>query len=695
MTENAENSNPLLEWNGLPAFDQIRPEHVVPAVRHVLSEMTKHIDELESKVQPDWESLIVPLETLSVYSERVLRPVIHLLGVQNSSELREAYQTIQAEIVAIQLRIEQSKPVYNCLKTLKESGEWMKLDNAQQRVVELLLQKCEHAGVGLEGAENVRFNEIMTELAKLNNDFSNNVLDATKAFELIITDPKDTEKWPQTLRMTSAQSYNSRNEEESSDATPDAGPWRITLDMPSFLPFMQHSRNRSQREIVYRAYITRASSGKLDNSGMIDSILSLRKEQVKLLSYDSFAALSLSEKMAENVAVVNAMFNELRDAASRHASKDFEELTTLARESGQKESLNIWDVAFWAERLREQKFDYSDDELRPYFPLERVLDGLFSLSNKLFGITIIPADGDAPVWHEDVRYFNVLGKEGDRIASFYLDPYTRPKEKSGGAWMSDVLDRRLIDGHLQLPVANLCCNGTLPVDDTPSLMSFGEVETLFHEFGHGLQLMMTTIEYSDVSGLNGIEDDAIELASQFMENWCYHKPTLLGMTAHYKTGEALPEELFEKVRAARNFRAGSGFIRQLVFGSVDMFLHDSFDPERGESPSDVYMRISTDLSVPPPLVEDRFLCAFSHIFGGGYAAGYYAYKWSEILSADAFAAFEDVGLDNEAALAETGRKFCDTILSLGGSRPAMEIFQMFRGRKPDTKALLRHNGLDG
>ena len=695
MNTNAEDGNPLLEWNGLPAYDRIHPEHVVPAVRHAIGEMTKHIEQLESNIQPTWEDLVVPLEVFSVTAERTIQPVIQFLGVQNSKELRDAYETVQAEIVTIQLRIKQSTPIYSGLKVLKEGDEWNRLDDAQKRTVELLLRKFEHAGVGLEGAEKERFNEIATELAKLSNDFSNNVLDATKAFEMIITDPADIEGWPQTLRMTSAQSYNSNKKEGDAEATPDNGPWRITLDHPSFFPFLQHSLNRGQRETVYRAYITRASSGEFDNTGLIDNILRLRKEKVALLGYDTFAALSLSDKMAENVGAVRNMFTELREAASQHAIKDFEELTAFAHKSGQTEILMNWDVAFCAERLREQRFDYTDDDLRPYFPLERVLEGLFTLSNKLFCINIIPADGDAPIWHEDVRYFNVLDKHGDRIASFYLDPYTRPKEKGGGAWMSEVLERRHIDGRLQLPVANLCCNGTLPVNNTPSLMSFNEVETLFHEFGHGLQLMLTTVEYNGVSGLNGIEMDAIELASQFMQNWCYHKPTLLGMTGHYETGDPLPEELFEKVKAARNFRAGSNFIRQLVFGMVDMYLHDSYDLESGESPSDVYLRTAGEISVPPPLEEDRSLSVFRHIFASDYAAGYYVYKWSEILSADAFAAFEEAGLDNEAALAEAGRKFCDTILSLGGSRPAMEIFRQFRGREPETEALLRHNGLAG
>jgi oligopeptidase A len=343
--------------------------------------------------------------------------------------------------------------------------------------------------------------------------------------------------------------------------------------------------------------------------------------------------------------------------------------------------------------LREQKFDYTDDQLRPYFPLPRVLDGLFGLSEKLFGIQIERTDGkDAHVWHSDVQFFKVF-RDGAHIASFYLDPYSRPADKRGGAWMNSCLERRWVNDTLHLPVVHLCCNGTPPIGDKPSLMSFSEVETLFHEFGHGLQGMLSTVDYADVAGLNGVEWDAVEIASQFMENWCYHKPTLMGMTAHVETGEPLPDDLFEKICAARTFRAGSLMMRQLAFGKIDMLLHHRHDPNGSESAFDVERHVTQEMSVLPPLPEDRFLCAFTHLFSGGYAAGYYSYKWSEVISADAFGAFEEAGLDNEEAVAKMGRKFRDTILAQGGSKPPMDVYREFRGREPSTEALLRHNGL--
>jgi oligopeptidase A len=352
-----------------------------------------------------------------------------------------------------------------------------------------------------------------------------------------------------------------------------------------------------------------------------------------------------------------------------------------------------WDFSFWAERLREKRFDFTDEQLRPYFSLERVLEGLFDLVSRMFEIKVTASDGEAPVWNEDARFFNISNADGNHIASFYLDPYSRPENKRGGAWMDECMVRRKTGDQLQVPVAHLVCNSTPPVGEKPSLMTFREVETLFHEFGHGLQHMMTTIDYPDASGINGVEWDAVELPSQFMENWCYHKPTLLGMTAHYETGEPLPEELFVKICAARTFRAGSQMLRQISLGMTDMYLHHQYDPSSGETAFDVQREIAKTTSVFPPIPEDRSLCGFSHIFAGGYSAGYYSYKWAEVLSADAFSAFEDAGLDDEEAVRKTGLRFRDTILSEGGSRNPMDIFKDFRGREPSSDALLRHSGL--
>jgi oligopeptidase A len=684
--------NPLLVDIGFPLFDQIKPEHVVPAMRHVLKHANERIDRLEQNLTPTWAGLIHPLEELNIAFEYSWGVVSHLLGVQNSDALRKAHDEVLADVVQFGLRVNQSPAIFKGLLDMRNGNAWQALDEAQRRIIEHKIRAAKHAGVGLSGEARERFNAIARELSQLQTDFSNHVLDATKAFEFIITDSGETEGWPPTLKQLAALSWNGVNQGDP-QATSDNGPWRITLDPPSYIPFMEHHRNRTQREQVYRAFLTRASSGALDNSDLIQRILTLRKEKAQLLGYKNYADLSLDSKMAEDVATVRKMFSELVQAARQPSREELEELRRIARSSGQTEPLAHWDVPFWAERLREQRFEFTDAQLRPYFPLSRVLDGLFSLCTRLFGITFEPAGGLAPVWHEDVGFYRVKESDGETLAWFYLDPYSRPEEKRGGAWMDSCLNRCFVDGKLRHPVVHLCCNGTPPTDGRPSLMSFNEVTTLFHEFGHGLQGMLTQVDYSDAAGISGIEWDAVEVASQFMENWCYHKQTLIGMTKHFETGEPLPDALFDKICAARTFRAGSMFMRQLEFGMTDMMLHTAFDPNGEATAFDVHQQIARDLNPLPPLPESRFLCSFSHIFAGGYAAGYYSYKWAEVLSADAFAAFEEVGLENETAIAAMGRRYRETILACGGGRDPMKVFHDFRGRAPDTDALLRHSGL--
>jgi oligopeptidase A len=407
--------------------------------------------------------------------------------------------------------------------------------------------------------------------------------------------------------------------------------------------------------------------------------------------------MSLVRKMARSVDAASRLLTELRIASRPRAERDFADLTEFARAGSGDPALTLrhWDVAFWAERLRESRYDYSEEALRPYFPLPAVLDGLFGLARRLFGAVITPADGEAPVWHPDVRYFRVADESGAPVAAFYLDPYSRPAEKRGGAWVQGCLERkRRADGSLRLPVTYVVCNQSPPVDGEPSLMTFGELETLFHEFGHALQHMLTRVDYPEAAGTNNIEWDAVELPSQFMENWCYHRPTLLSFARHHRTGEPLPVALFERVAAARTYRAGSLFLRQLHFATLDLELHHLFDPDHDDLGA-LVARVAADNTVLPPLPEDRFLCSFSHIFAGGYAAGYYSYKWAEVLSADAFGAFEDAGLEDPAALVATGRRFRETVLALGGSRPPAEVFEAFRGRPPSVEPLLRHNGLLG
>ncbi len=691
--------NPLLAGGGLPRFDQIEPEHIVPAVRHVLAEVERELVNLENNLTPTWSGLMEPLEQLDRPFEYAWSPVKHLFGVKNSPELRQAYETVLSEVVQFTLRAKQSQPIYEAMKAIQQGDVWNSLHEAQQRIIGTRLLHAELAGIGLKDDNRARFNQIAQELSQLSTDFANHVLDATKDYELILTDKSDIEGLPPSLLQLAAHSYNEAqvNNEKSDQAlakaTADNGPWRFTLEGPILVPFLEHCRRRDLREELYRAFINRAAEGELDNSEIIVRTLQLRRESAQLLGYKTYAQVSLADKMASDVAAVEQMFETLRSASWEPAQKDLQDLKQLAAESDVTEPIMHWDVAFWAERLREKRFDYTDEQLRPYFPLERVLDGLFLLVTKLFNISVTPADKEAPVWHPDVRFFKITDGSGNQIAAFFLDPYSRPQDKRNGAWMDECLSRRRISNALQLPVAHLVCNGTPPLGNKPSLMTFREVETLFHEFGHGLQHMLTTVDYADAAGINGVEWDAVELPSQFMENWCYHKPTLLGFSGHFETGEPLPDDLFEKIRAARTYRSASLMLRQLLFGMTDMTLHNDFDPDSSETVFDLHRRISEKASVLPLLPDDRSLCAFQHIFSGSYAAGYYSYKWAEVLSADTFSAFEEAGLDNDQAVIATGRRFRDTVLALGGSRHPMQIFTDFRGREPNPEALLHHSGL--
>ncbi|MDB9527993.1 M3 family metallopeptidase [Oscillatoria sp. CS-180] len=683
-------TNPLLIGQGLPPFDAIRPEHIVPGIEELLSTLTSDLEHLEATVQPTWEGSVEPLTKIEERLGWSWSIIGHLMGVKNSPELREAYETVQPGLVQFGNRLGQSKPLYQAFKQIREGTQWQQLTSAQKRIVDAAIRDAELSGVGLEGEAKEAFNQIQQQLAELSTKFSNHVLDATKAFSLTLSTSEEIEGLPQSLLALAAQAAKEADHEE---ATVENGPWRITLDYPSYVPFMQHSRRRDLREKIYRAFITRAASGDLDNQPLIERILELRQQMSNILGYDTYAELSIARKMAPSVSAVEQLMEELRSASYKAATRELEELTTFAQDHGFTDDVKQWDVSFWAERMREEQYGLNDEELRPYFPLPQVLEGLFTLAHRLFGITIAAADGEAPVWHPDVRYFQVTGEEGQTIAHFYLDPYSRPAEKRGGAWMDDCVNRGQSNGQVRLPVAYLVCNQSPRVEDKPSLMTFREVETLFHEFGHGLQHMLTTVDYSGAAGINNVEWDAVELPSQFMENWCYHRETLLTLARHYETGQPLPDDLFQKIVAARNFMTGNAILRQVNFGWLDIELHHRYQPGGEETIWDVRDRLAEKTAVLKPLPEDAFLCAFGHIFAGGYAAGYYSYFWAEVLSADAFAAFEEAGLENEQAITATGRRFRDTVLSLGGSRHPMEVFTSFRGREPSTQALLRHRGL--
>ncbi len=688
--------NPLLDRSGLPRFDRIECKHIVPGMRTLLHELESEFEALEGNFEPTWEGLVEPIERIGDRLASSWGIVGHLMGVQNSDELRAAHEQMQPEVVVFSLKQGQSRPVYEGLLEIRDGEHWEHLDAAQRRIVDSMLRDARHSGVGLEGEVREQFNAIAEESARLATEFSNNVLDATKAFALMLQDPEEVEGLPDSWRELAAQS--AREEGDEPGATASAGPWRLTLDHPSLQPFLEHGRNRALRERLYRAFTTRASDGELDNTAIIARTLELKQEMAKLLGYETFADLSLSTKMASNVAAVEELLEQLRVVSIDAAKADLEEIQALADASDAAcGPLRHWDIGFWAERLRERRYDYSEEELRPYFPFPKVLEGLLGLAERLFDVRFTYADGEVPVWHEDVRFIRVLDRAGEPIAAFFLDPYSRPAEKRGGAWMDECVGRSTacgpVAGEVRLPVAYLVCNQTPPVGDNPSLMTFYEVETLFHEFGHGLQHMLTQVDHGLASGIRNVEWDAVELPSQFMENWAYHKETLLGISAHVETGAPLPDELFEKIRAARTFRAGSTMLRQLNFGLTDMELHHRYEVGGQESVFDVQRRIAERTAVLQPLPEDRFLCSFGHIFAGGYAAGYYSYKWAEVLSADAFAAFEEVGLDDREAVGSMGAKFRDTVLALGGSRPPAEVFEAFRGRGPTPDALLRHAGL--
>jgi len=682
---------------GTPLYDQVKADQVVPNIKELLADLNSELDALEKGVgEPStvitWENLVVPLEKIVDRLGKTWSVVTHLKAVCDTEELRKAVEEVQPEQVAFSLRLSQSEAIYRGFKAIKEGSEWDTLAEPRKRIVLENIRDAQLSGVALEGKDKENFNEIQQELSKLSTKFSNNVLDGTKSFVKTITDKKEVDGLPASALALASQTAVSKGNE---GATAEEGPWVFTLDIPSYLPVMLHAKNRDLREEVYKAYLSRASSGEIDNTAVIDRILVLRKEMAQLLGYSCYAEISMAAKMA-NLEQAQKLLEELRQASYDAAKEDMDEVRAFAKENGFEEELRHWDVNFWAERMREAKFSVNDEILRPYFPMPQVLEGLFQLANKLFGINVEAADGLTPVWNKDVRFFKI-SKEGSPQAYFYFDPYSRPSEKRGGAWMDEVVGRSKVlapsGKDVRLPVAHMVCNQTPPIGETPSLMTFREVETLFHEFGHALQHMLTQQEEGLVAGIRGVEWDAVELPSQFMENWCYHKRTLLGFAKHWETGEPLPDELYEKLVSAKNYRSGTMMMRQLHFACTDLGLHSEYDPAVHGSIYDYEKTIAEKTMILKPLPTDRFLCSFGHIFAGGYAAGYYSYKWAEVLSADAFSAFEEAGLEDDDKITATGLRFRDTVLSLGGGRAPELVFKDFRGRDPSTEPLLRHSGL--
>ena len=695
----------LLRGHGLPRFEAIDASQVKAHIPSLINDLGEQLSTLESTLQQrladntplSWDEVMTPLHLLGERLRWSWGVVSHLNGVCNSPELREAHAAQQPDVVRFGNRAGQSQVIHQALESLQQNPSHP-LDSTQIRILDAELLSMRHRGVGLSGAVQESFNEASEKLASLSTRFSNHVLDATQGWTLLVDDADQLKGMPERALQALAAAAKEAGDQQQDGQDPSAedGPWRLGLDMPRYLPVLTHADNRSLRETVYRAQVSRASSGELDNTPLIEEILDLRTHQAARLGYQNWAERSLASKMADNVGAVEQLLEELRVAALPVAEQEIDELKTCARRHGATEAddFSPWDVSYWAEKLRQERFNLNQEALRPWFPLPQVLDGLFHLCERLFSIKIEAADGEAPIWHQDVRFFKVNDQDGHPLAAFYLDPFSRPASKRGGAWMDECLNRsRNSEGELTLPVAYLICNQTPPSGDIPSLMSFEEVETLFHEFGHGLQHMLTTVEHPQAAGINNVEWDAVELPSQFMENWCLDRQTLMGMARHWQTGEPLPEEDYNKLRNSRTFMQGCGTLRQVHFALTDLRLHSTWTPELGQSPDAFRRKIADSTTVLPPIPEDRFLCAFGHIFSGGYSAGYYSYKWAEVLSADAFAAFEEVGLDQEENVQATGQRFRNTVLSLGGSQRPADVYKSFRGRTASTDALIRHSGL--
>ena len=697
MTDSAASA--LLKGEGLPLFQQITPEMVGRDIPVLLKKLDEQFTALEHSLQqqlnsPDplsWDNVMDPIQALGELLRWSWGVVSHLNGVCNSPELRDAHAGQQPEVVRLGNRLGQSKVLHQALARLRDQPA-EPLTPTRERILNAELLSMQNRGVGLDGEAQAAFNAASERLAALSTSFGNHVLDATQQWTLKLTKADQVRGLPERAKEALAAAAR---EAGDAAATGKEGPWLLGLDMPRYLPFLTHAEDRGLRETAYRAHVSRASHGEFDNAPLIEEILTLRGEQARRLGYEHWAEVSLASKMADDVPSVEALLEELRSAAYPAAERELKDLQDCARRQGAAEAdqLAPWDLTYWSEQLRRERFDLDQEALRPWFPLPRVLDGLFGLCSRLFEVEIRPGDGAAPLWHKDVRYFEVL-RGGEAIAGFYLDPFSRPASKRGGAWMDECLGRkRRDDGSLVLPVAYLICNQTPPVGDVPSLMSFEEVETLFHEFGHGLQHMLTTVEEPEAAGISNVEWDAVELPSQFMENWCLDRSTLMGMALHWQTGEPLPEEEYRKLLDSRTFNAGLGTLRQVHFALSDLRFHSQWSPDLGRSPDELRREIAVSTTVMDPIPEDRFLCAFGHIFAGGYSAGYYSYKWAEVLSADAFAAFEEAGLDQEDTVRSIGARFRDTVLSLGGSRSPSEVFEAFRGRQPSSDALIRHSGL--
>ena len=676
-------NNPLLTSATLPPFSEIKPSHIEPAIDHLLEECRAIVKITTQITEPfSWENLVNPIEKTEDRLNKAWSPVSHINSVVNNNDIREAYNACLPKLSQYSTEMGQNKALYNAYSEISNSPSFSRLSQGQQKTIQNALRDFELSGINLNPEQQCRYREISQELSKLSSKFEENVLDATHAWKKHIQDETLLAGIPETTRTLA----------KTTAETDNLSGWMLTLDFPCYLAIMTYADNPALRQEIYTAFATRASdinpdTIQWDNTKIMDDLLALRHEKARLLGFNNYAELSLATKMADTPQQVIDFLENLAHKSKEQAQTDFDELQQFAKQEYQSDNLNAWDINYFSEKMRQQQLELSQEEIRNYFPATRVIPGLFTVVNKLYGLTINEIS-NFDRWHSDVRFFEIYDQDNVLRGKFYLDLYARPN-KRGGAWMDDCVSRKNGPDGLQTPVAYLTCNFTPPANDDPALLSHNEVITLFHEFGHGLHHMLTKVDHLSVSGINGVQWDAVELPSQFMENWCWQKPALEIISGHYQTGAPLPESLLEKMLAAKNFQSGMFMIRQLEFSLFDFQIHLDFDPTKS---SKIYSTLSTirdQFSVVTAPAFNRFAHSFSHIFAGGYAAGYYSYKWAELLSCDAFSRFEDEGIFNS----QTGADFLTHILEKGGSIDAMDLFVNFRGREPSIDALLQHNGI--
>lgn len=679
-------TNPLLQQTTLPQFSKIKPEHIKPAVEKAIADCKENIEKVLSETQHfTWQNLVEAINETDEVLGKLWSPVSHMNSVVNSDELREAHDACLPLLSEYGTFVGQHQPLYEAYQSLADSDEYQSLDAAQKKVIDNALRDFKLSGIALPDDKKQRYGEIVTRLSELSSGFSNNLLDATHAYTVLITDESELSGLPESAKDAAAAAAQAQ----------EKSGWLFTLDIPSYLPVMMYCDNRELREKMYVAYVTRASdqgpnAGEFDNSAIMNEILALRHELSQLLDFKNYAEHSLATKMANSTNEVLEFLEDLAVKSKQQGQQDLDEVHAFAKQEFGVDDIAAWDLPYYSEKLKQSRYAISDEELRPYFPEQTVVAGLFEVVNRLFGITITQKEG-VDTWHKDVKFYDIHDADNQYRGSFYLDLYARAK-KRGGAWMDDCVGRRqLKNGDIQFPVAYLTCNFNGPVGDKPALFTHDEVVTLFHEFGHGIHHMLTQINASGVSGIDGVPWDAVELPSQFLENWCWQPEALAFISGHYETGESLPQDLLDKMLAARNYQSAMQMLRQLEFSLFDFKMHAQYTPEVASESyiQQVLDQVREQYSVIKATPFNRFQHSFGHIFGGGYAAGYYSYKWAEVLSADAFSRFEEEGVFNR----QVGQDFLKNILEKGGSEEPSELFKAFRGREPEIDALLRHSGI--